>query len=72
MLLDIIRLAMGLGIEKLVAEFVADVETAAIHAAHKLDFFKVATLPEYVKDREGRYHDLLVMIKNLHQDWSDF
>lgn len=72
MLLDMIRLAMDMGVEKLVAEFVSEVEQAAINAAYKLDFFKVAVLPEYVKDQAGNYRDLLIMIKNLHREWSDF
>ena len=72
MLLDTIRLAMSMGIEKLVAEFVAGVEDAAVNAAHKLDFFEQAVLKDYVKDRQGRYRDLIIMVKTLHRDWSDF
>ncbi len=72
MLLDAIRLAMSTGIEKLVAEFVAGVETAAIKAAYRLDFFEQAVLKDYVKDRQGVTRDLVIMIKNVHRDWSDF
>jgi L-amino acid N-acyltransferase YncA len=72
MLLDTIRLAMNMGIEKLVAEFVAGVEDAAVNAAHKLDFFEEAVLKDYVKDSHGRYRDLIIMVKTLHRDWSDF
>jgi len=72
MMLDLIRLAMDMGIEKLVAEFVAGVEEAAINAAHKLDFFEQARFRDYVKDPRGGYHDLIIMIKNLHKEWSDF
>ncbi len=72
MLVDIIKLAMDMGIEKLVAEFVAGVEQAAINAAHKLDFFEQAVLKEYVKDPRGGHHDLIIMVKNLHPEWSDF
>jgi RimJ/RimL family protein N-acetyltransferase len=72
MLLDSIRLAMSMGIEKLVAEFVAGVEDAAVNAAHKLDFFEEAVLKDYVKDSQGRYRDLIIMVKTLHRDWSDF
>jgi len=72
MLLDTMKLAVAIGIEKLVAEFVAEVEAAAINAANKLDFFEQAVLKDYVKDRQGRYRDLVIMVKNLHQDWSDF
>jgi L-amino acid N-acyltransferase YncA len=72
MLLDTIRLAMSVGIEKLVAEFIAGVEDAAMTAAHKLDFFEEAVLKDYVKDSQGRYRDLVIMVKTLHRDWSDF
>jgi L-amino acid N-acyltransferase YncA len=72
MLLDTIKLAMNLGIEKLVAEFVGSVEHAAMNSAHKLDFFEQAILKDYVKDRQGKYHDLIIMVKTLHREWSDF
>lgn len=72
MLLDAVKLAMSIGIEKLVAEFVAGVEEAAEHAAHKLDFFEQAVLKDYVKDRRGQYRDLIIMVKNIHREWSDF
>jgi L-amino acid N-acyltransferase YncA len=72
MLVDMIKYAMDTGIEKLVAEFLAGVEQAAINAAYKLDFFEQAVLKEYVKDPGGKYHDLIIMVKNLHPEWSDF
>ncbi|MEJ2715843.1 MAG: GNAT family protein [Deltaproteobacteria bacterium] len=72
MLLDVIRLAMALGLEKLVAEFVAGMEEAGINAAHRLDFFEEAVLRDYVKDPQGNYRDLIIMVKKLHRDWSDF
>ncbi len=72
LLLDIVKLAICMGVEKLVAEFVAGLEDPAMNAASKLDFFEQAVLKDYVKDSEGRRHDLVVMIKTLHRDWSDF
>ncbi len=64
---------MGAGIEKLVAEFVEGVEQAAINAARKLDFVEQAVLKEYVKDRQGRYQQsLIIMVKPLYREWSDF
>jgi RimJ/RimL family protein N-acetyltransferase len=72
MLIDAMKLAMNMGIEKLVAEFVADVEEAAVKAAHRLDFFEQAIIRDYVKDRRGKYHDLVIMVKTLHKEWSDF
>jgi len=72
MLIDTIKLAMDIGLEKLVAEFVAGLDEAAIAAAHRLDFFEQAVLRDYLKDRHGRYRDLVVMVKTVHSDWSDF
>ncbi len=72
MLLDSMKLAMELGIEKLVAEFVSGVEEPAINSAQKLDFFEQAVLKDYVKDPQGEYWDLIIMVKNLHSQWSDF
>ncbi len=72
MLLDMVRLAADRGVEKLVSEFVAGVEDAAILAAKKMDFFKEAVLPDHVKDPAGKPHDLVIMVKTLHRDWSDF
>jgi L-amino acid N-acyltransferase YncA len=72
MLLDAIRLATSLGIEKLVAEFVEGVEQPAINAARKLDFVQQAVLKDYVKDRQGRYRNLIIMVKPLLREFSDF
>lgn len=72
MLLDAIKLAMHLGIEILVAEFVAGVEEGAMTAARKLDFYQQAVLKDYIKDRQGKYRDLIIMTKTLQGDWSDF
>ena len=72
MLLDVIRLAMDRGVEKLVAEFISGVEDAAVSAAYKLDFFKEAVIRDFVKDKNGDFHDLVIMIKSLHREWSDF
>ena len=72
MILDSVKLAMDLGIEKLIAEFVAGVEEGAIAAAKKLDFHQEAVLKDYVKDRQGRDRHLIIMVRNLCRDWSDF
>jgi RimJ/RimL family protein N-acetyltransferase len=71
MLLDIVQLATGLGLEKLVAE-VASNETAALKAIRRLDFVREAMIPEFHKDRAGNERDLVVMVKNLAPRWTDF
>ena len=71
-LLDLIQLGMDQGLDDIRADFVVGIEDAAIEAARKLDFFKVAVLPEYVKSPRGTRYDLQIMIKRLHRNWGDF
>lgn len=72
MLVDTIKLAMGMGIEKLVAEFVSGIEDQARTAIQRLDFFEHAVLKDYVKDPHGNYRDLYILVKTIHREWSDF
>ena len=72
LLLDLIQLAMDQGLEMLRADLVAGAEDNAIEAVQKFDFFKYGVLEDYVKDIHGNRQDLVVMIKRLHKEWSDF
>jgi L-amino acid N-acyltransferase YncA len=72
MLLDLIQLGMDKGLDDIRADFVVGVEDAAIESARKLDFFKVAVIPEYVKSQRGVRYDLQIMVKRLHRNWGDF
>lgn len=72
MLLDLIHVGMDKGLRELRADFVVGVADAAIEAAYKLDFFKKAVLEDFVIDRQGQLHDLMIMTKRLHKDWGDF
>lgn len=71
MVLDLIQLATGLGLEKLVAE-IASSETAALNAFRHLDFVREAIIPELHKDTLGNSCDLVIMVKNLARTWTDF
>jgi L-amino acid N-acyltransferase YncA len=71
MLLDIVQLATGLGLEKLVAE-VASKETSALKAIRRLDFVREAVIPELHKDQTGNEGDLVILVKNLAPRWTDF
>ena len=71
MVLDLIQLATGLGLEKLVAE-IASSETAAIRALRHLDFVREAVIPELHKDASGTAYVLVIMVKNLAPAWTDF
>jgi RimJ/RimL family protein N-acetyltransferase len=71
MMLDLIQLATGVGLEKLVAE-IAGSETGAIRALRHLDFVREGVIPELHKDRTGNPYDLVIMVKNLAPTWTDF
>jgi len=71
MVLDLIHLATGLGLEKLVAE-IAGSETVAVRALRHLDFVREAIVPELHKDQSGNAYDLFIMVKNLAPTWTDF
>lgn len=72
LLLDLIQLAMDRGLEMLRADLVVGAEDGAIEAVQKFDFFKSAELKGYVKDIDGRRQDLVIMVKRLHKEWSDY
>lgn len=64
MLEEMILLAADAGVEKLVAEIVAE-ERAAIRAFQRFNFEQVAVLPGIVKDQTGRNQDLIVMVLDV-------
>ncbi|MDR3603092.1 MAG: N-acetyltransferase family protein [Desulfomonilaceae bacterium] len=72
MILDCVKTAMDMGLEKLFAEFVAGAEDSAIGAALKLDFRHEGSLKDYIKDKHGGYRDLVIMSRDLQSKWSDF
>lgn len=71
MLLDLINLAMAMGLETLIMQLVEDRDAALIRSVKKLEFFEKAVLKDYAKDREGNPHNLVIMVKRLHRLWDD-
>jgi ribosomal protein S18 acetylase RimI-like enzyme len=71
MLLDLINLAMAMGLETLIMQLVEDRDAALIRSVRKLEFFEKAVLKDYAKDREGNPHNLVIMGKRLHRLWDD-
>jgi L-amino acid N-acyltransferase YncA len=61
---EICALAPSLGIEKLVAEMTVE-QVPAQRLVAQLGFVEVARLPRYVKDRYGRPHDLIMMMRDV-------
>ena len=72
LLLDLIQLAIDLGLEDLRTDLVVGPEDPAIEAVRKFDFIKRAQLRNYAKDPEGTRHDMVIMVKRLHREWSDY
>jgi len=64
MIKEIADIAFKLELEKLIAE-VPDVNISAINAFTKEGFYRAATIPNLVKDRENRPLDVVVMIKDI-------
>jgi len=64
MIKEISDIAFKLELEKLIAE-VPDINISAINAFTKAGFYRAATIPNLVKDRENRPLDVVVMIKDI-------
>lgn len=58
------EIAIGIGLDKLDAEFMSGQEKA-IAAFERMGFVHLATLPEHVLDRRNEVHDLIVMTYEL-------
>jgi len=70
MLLDLINLAMTWGLEMLIMRLVQDKDLYLIRSVKKLDFSEEAILEDYVRDRQGNPHNLVIMVKRLHRVWT--
>ncbi len=57
---EVFRLAQEIGYQKIVAQMAA-AERSAVAVFEKLGFRAEALMTDYVMDREGRTHDLIVM-----------
>lgn len=74
MIEELVDIAYKLGIEKLIVE-IPDMSTAAINAFTKAGFYRVAVIPNMVKDRENMPVDVAVMMKDVrpaHDDAYDY
>jgi len=69
-LLDLHNLAISMGLEMLVMRLVAGRDSYVIKGVRRLDFSEEAVLKNYVKDREGNPHHLLIMVKRLKRGWD--
>jgi RimJ/RimL family protein N-acetyltransferase len=70
MLFDLINLAMAMALEILVMWMIPEREASVIRSVEKLDFIQETVLRDFVKDREGNPHDLVIMVKRLQPWWN--
>jgi L-amino acid N-acyltransferase YncA len=71
---ELVDIAYKLGIEKLIVE-IPDLGAAAINAFTRAGFYRVAVIPNMVKDRENMPVDVVVMMKDVrpaHDDAYDY
>jgi L-amino acid N-acyltransferase YncA len=74
MINELVDIAYKLGIEKLIVE-IPELSTAAIHAFNREGFYRVAEIPNMVKDRENMPVGVVVMMKDVrpaHDDAYDY
>ena len=72
MLLDLINLAVVIGLKILVMRLIEDRDIAVIQGVKKLDFVERAIFKDYVLDMEENPHNLVILTKHLHTRWDDF
>lgn len=73
LLLDLMNHAMHAGIEKLIAEVVADQEgRAVVTGLRRLGFVQEAILQDYARDPHGQPHDLLILSRGFYNEFSEF
>jgi ribosomal protein S18 acetylase RimI-like enzyme len=71
MLLDLINLAMAIGLQMLVMRLVQDRDVSIINGVKKLDFREAAVLKDYVLDRGDNPHNLVILTKRFRTPWAD-
>ncbi|MFO7784880.1 MAG: N-acetyltransferase family protein [Thermodesulfobacteriota bacterium] len=69
MLMDLINAAMSMGLERVVMRLVEGRDDTIIRGVEKLRFNREATLEDFVKDMEGNFHNLDLMVKRLPREW---
>jgi ribosomal protein S18 acetylase RimI-like enzyme len=70
MLLDLVNLAMATGLRLLVMRLVKYRDESVINSVKKLDFVEEGFLKDYVLDRQGNPHGLVIMTKRLPVEWT--
>jgi L-amino acid N-acyltransferase YncA len=72
MLLDLINLAVAIGLKILVMRLIEDRDMAVIEGVKRLDFVERAVFKDHVLDMNGNPHNLVILTKRLQTHWDDF
>ena len=72
MLLELINLAVAIGLKILVMQLIEDRDIAVIRGVKKLDFVEQTVLKDHVLDMEENPHNLVILTKHLQTCWDDF
>lgn len=72
MLLDLINMAVAIGLKILVMRLIEDRDIAVIQGVKKLDFVERAVFKDHVLDMEENPHNLVILTKRLRTRWDDF
>lgn len=72
LMLELIDIASSLHIEIIQIELMAGKDDAVIIAAKRLNFLPAAVLKNYLKDKSGKFVDMVVLIKEIIEEWSDY
>jgi hypothetical protein len=72
LVLELVALARQLKLEVVKIELMAGKDDAAIISAKRANFIPMATLKNFLKDRNGNLIDQVILIKEIHEEWSDY
>jgi len=64
LLRELVELARELGLHKLVYECAAD-QTELMDHLKRCNFISAARLPDFIRDREGKLHDMVLMVRSV-------
>ena len=71
MLLDLHNAAISLGLKILEMRLVRGRQSHVVGSSKRLGFREEATIREYLMDRAGNAHDLVIMVKRLRGTWEE-
>jgi hypothetical protein len=71
-MLELAGMASFLKLDLLKIELIAGKDDPAIITSRRLNFIPQATLKNYLKDRNGKWVDLVILVKEISESWSDY